>query len=216
MTGDIEKAFHQIELKTQFDRNKFAILLYKNGEYTAYRYRRVIFGYKTSPFILSYILKHLASSCRETEVKNILSNHFYVDNLVHSFNNSSQAAEAIIKTKNKLNGVGFPLREFASNDDSILAKLNVTSEENSKIVKLLGYNYITVSDQITLRNYSLNRTASTRRQVLSAIAEIFDPVGIATPLSVNAKLLMRAIVERKIKVGPEVTSVLNETLYKFM
>ena len=197
--GDIEKAFHQIELKTQFDRNKFAILLYKNGEYTAYRYRRVIFGYKTSPFILSYILKHLASSCRETEVKNILSNHFYVDNLVHSFNNSSQAAEAIIKTKNKLNEVGFPLREFASNDDSILAKLNVTSEENSKIVKLLGYNYITANDQITLRNYSLNRTASTRRQVLSAIAEIFDPVGIATPLSVNAKLLMRAIVERKLK-----------------
>ena len=199
ITGDIEKAFHQIELKTQYDRNKFAILIYKNGEYNAYCYRRIIFGYKTSPFILNIVLHHLASSCQDIELKNILCKHFYVDNLVHTFNDINQASETIIKTTVKLNEVGFPLREFASNNDLILNKLNVPKEDNKQTVKLLGYNYIVATDQISLRNYTLNRTASTRRQVLSAIAEIFDPLGIATPLSVNAKLLMRAIVERKLK-----------------
>ena len=199
VTGDIEKAFHQIELKTQFDKNKFAILIYKNGEYYAYRYCRIIFGYKTSPCILNIVLNHIADNCRDMEVKNILRNHFYVDNLVHSFNDSKQAAETIMKTKIKLQEVGFPLREFASNNDDILKNLNVPSEDGSPTVKLLGYNYIVATDQISLRNHSLNRAASTRRQVLSAIAEIFDPLGIATPLSINAKLLMRAIVERKLK-----------------
>ena len=126
--GDIEKAFHQVKLKTAYDRNKFCVLLYQNGEYKAYRYTRIIFGYQTSPFILSYLLGHLANQCHNAEISNIIANKFYVDNLCFTFNNSDQAAELIGGTRNKLAEVGFPLREFASNNKNILKKLTLVKK----------------------------------------------------------------------------------------
>jgi len=196
--GDIEKAFHQIEL-CQDDRNKFCFLLYEGGEYKLFRYCRVIFGFQTSPFILNFVLSHLAKNCHDSEVKNIIENKFYVDNLVYTSNDPQEATRAIVKTKQKLMEAGFPLREFVSNDKNITNRLVEDNNDCTTDVKFLGYNYNTKGDKLKLRNYSLNRTADTRRKVLSAISEVFDPLGLATPLTVNAKLLMRNIVERRLK-----------------
>lgn len=197
--GDIEKAFLQIELTTTFDRNKFCFLLYRNNQYEAYRYSRLIFGYVASPFILNFVIKHHAENNNNDNVKDILCNKMYVDNMIFTHNVTSEAVAVINEVDRVMKTAGFPLREFSSNDGELLKSLNVPPERLNRDsqIKLLGYNYNTVSDTITLRRASrMNRDADTRRQILSAIAEIYDPLGICNPILINGKILLRSIVER--------------------
>ena len=200
--ADIRKAFLQIELKTEFDRNKFCFILYRNNQYMLYRYCRIIFGFVASPFILNLVLQHHAETCKDKEIKTSISNNMYVDNLILTNNNPCKAAKLANDITAELYRGGFELREFASNTPDVMNRLNVETDKKTEedIVKLLGYSYSTVSDKLTLKNgLSLNKAAKTRRQILSTISEIYDPLGIANPLTINFKLLMRSIIENRVK-----------------
>lgn len=200
--ADIKKAFLQIELKTEYDRNKFCFILYRNNRYMLFRYTRIIFGFVTSPFILNYVLQHHAENCRNAEVKQIIKTNMYVDNLVITNNDPEKASQLANDVTTELNRGGFTLREFTSNTPEIMNRIKVEGDKltESKIVKLLGYSYSTVDDKLTLKDgLTLNKNATTRRQILSAISEIYDPLGIANPLTINFKLLMRSIIEKRVK-----------------
>ena len=62
----------------------------------------------------------------------------------------------------------------------------------------MGYNYDSVHDTISLKCKSLNFAACTKRSILSAIASIFDPLGLINPFLINTKILMREIYLLKV------------------
>ena len=49
---------------------------------TTYRYKSIVFGYTSSPFILNFVMKHHAETFPNDKCKEILANNFYVDNLL--------------------------------------------------------------------------------------------------------------------------------------
>ena len=67
--GDLEKAFLQLSLHGE-DRNVCCFLwLNAQGEIEVYRYKKVFFGVKSSPFLLQVVLKqHLESFINESEM----------------------------------------------------------------------------------------------------------------------------------------------------
>jgi hypothetical protein len=195
--ADIEKAFLQIKLRTDSDRNKFAFLLYRNGCYEAYRYSTIIFGYNCSPFILQCVLQKHADSTNDTVMQDLIKNKMYVDNLVFTYNNSSDAHSIVNRTTHELGKASFILREFAGNDNDFMHGLPADKVTDKTTVKLLGYAYDTKADKLSLKVCNMNKEANTRRQILATLSEVFDPIGIGTPLVINGKLLMRKIVELK-------------------
>jgi hypothetical protein len=56
--SDIRKAFLQIKLARDEDRNKFCILWRTENGLKVYRYTTIVFGFIASPFILNYVVKN--------------------------------------------------------------------------------------------------------------------------------------------------------------
>jgi len=207
LLADIEKAFLQIRLKNDYDKNKFSFLVFRNGRYYAYRFNTILFGHKASPFVLYYVLQHHAKNVSDPKIRDAIQSKFYVDNLLYTFNDGSSGSNFAQDITMELAKVGFSLREFVSNDNTALNnlqhdKISATTTD----AKLLGYLYNSHNDTLYLKPVKLDRNANTRRKILSALASIYDPLGLSNPLAINGKLILRAIVEQKLSWDCEVPS----------
>ena len=64
-------------IKTDF------VFFWKRGDkLVAYRYKSIVFGYTSSPFILNFVMKHHVETFPDDKCKEILANNFYEDNLL--------------------------------------------------------------------------------------------------------------------------------------
>ena len=92
--GDLEQAFLQLTLEEK-DRNVCCFLcLYPRGEIEEYRYRKVIFAAKSSPFLQQAVLKyHLEGFVGVSEIADQLLRNLYMDDPVNSVENTEKARE---------------------------------------------------------------------------------------------------------------------------
>ena len=88
---------------------------------------------------------------------------------------------------------GFELRSWASNNAELKDKFNIDntcSTHGSDIEKLLGYDYSKSKDTLSIHN-NLNYVECdrvTKRIMLANIAKVYDPLGLALPVTVSAKI----------------------------
>ncbi|XP_064082947.1 uncharacterized protein LOC135198958 [Macrobrachium nipponense] len=87
MISDVKQDFLMIKLKNEVDKNRFCFFWKRGNKLVSYRYKAIVFGYTSSPFILNFVMKHLAESYPDDKCKEILTNNFYVDNLLITGNN---------------------------------------------------------------------------------------------------------------------------------
>ena len=94
VVGDLEKAFLQLSLHEE-DRNVCCFLwINPQGEIDVYRYRKVFFGAKSSPFLLQVVLKqHLERFISKSEMASQLLRNLYMDDPVNSMENTEKARE---------------------------------------------------------------------------------------------------------------------------
>ncbi|XP_043498454.1 uncharacterized protein LOC122521768 [Polistes fuscatus] len=169
LTADIAKMYRQIIMDPR-DR-KFQNILWRRHEnepIKTYRLNTVIYGTASASFLATRTLHQLASdeSERFPRASVILKEDFY----------------------------------WASKNTEILRGLNNTS--NNKLVSLdiantiktLGVNWNAVEDTIS---YTVKRSTCpckiSNRNILSEIAQIFDPLGLLGPVIVNAKVIMQLL-----------------------
>ena len=89
--SDVRKAFLQIRLSENVDKNRFSILWQtQDGKLIAYRYRTLMFGLAASPFVLNYVLKFHIAKFQNYLTNLILNDNFYVDNLFMTSNSPSE------------------------------------------------------------------------------------------------------------------------------
>ena len=62
--------------------------------------------------------------------------------------------------------------------------------------KVLGYLYSPVSDIIKLNEAEIDETVNSKRGVLSQTAKVFDPLGLAAPVTVRGKTLISGLWEK--------------------
>ena len=72
------KAFLQIRLSDEEDKNKFSFFRKIGGKYVPYRYNTIIFGFVSSPFMLNYIVQHHLNENSHMEVASLINRRFYV------------------------------------------------------------------------------------------------------------------------------------------
>ena len=196
LLADIAKAFLNIYLKKESDKNCFSFVVYHNNKFHYFRYRTIIFGFITSPFILNFIIHFHAKKCSNPSVKNILNNKFYVDNMIYTSNDRSELISVGKNVADSLSGVSLKLREWASNDVEIVKEFDPSCEELIDS-KLLGYLFHASSDSMSVKNFQLNESCTTKRQIISTISSVFDPIGLLSPLMVEGKLFLRKLCINK-------------------
>ena len=196
--SDIKQAFLMVFLNKESDRDRFRILWYDtDGKLIAYRYRTIVFGQIASPFILNYVLDYHLKNYAEDECTLILRNNIYVDNLFMTGEDLQKLHELCTTARERFLEGGFELRSWASNSHflrDVFEDLSIQSN-SLEFEKLLGYEYSTVNDTIQLTAYKKIDVSSgvTKRKILSAVASVFDPLGLYIPVTVRGKILLQKV-----------------------
>ena len=119
VTGDIEAMFMQIAVRKE-DQDALRFLWYKNNTETIYKYKRLIFGATCSPSCAIYVLRKCAidNYHLSPEASQSITNNFYMDDFLQSFETTAEAIEQTTCIKETLKKGGFNLTKFFSNDSS--------------------------------------------------------------------------------------------------
>ncbi|XP_048577132.1 uncharacterized protein LOC125559150 [Nematostella vectensis] len=223
LIADIEKAFLNIEVDPgDRDCLRFLFPEDPRREDSVikvYRFCRVVFGLNASPFLLNGTLRHHLLKFKEIdpEFVEMLVDSFYVDDLVTGSNTPEEAYELYVKSKSRLAEGGFNLRKWQTNDSELRGRLDVgegrcmpgsqegvargkTSQgvaSDWDIQKVLGLPWNSSSDTIGLTFGHLydkaQQSPATKRNVLSVLAGMFDPLGIVSPVTVAARILFKTL-----------------------
>ena len=203
-SADIEKAFLHVFLdETDRDYTRFLWLSDPNNassSFVTYRFRVVLFGATSSPFMLNATLKFHLTQNANTTSKDLLHN-LYVDNLVSGCESEEAAIEYFTESRSALSSAGFNLRSWASNCSLLqTTTLRHKVAEHNNPVKVLGMLWNTQTDSIHLSpcTGTSNSPALTKREVLRWSSTIFDPLGLITPVTISAKLFLQQLWQEHI------------------
>lgn len=169
-----------------------------------FRLKTVTYGTSSAPYQAVKTIQRLADdeAHRFPEASNIVRNDVYVDDCL----SGADSVEEAIKIKNQLlqllSAGGFRLLKWSSNSRHLLETLpedHVEGQvplrfEEDETVKALGVFWHPVADQFGYRVSNLQPSnAKTKRQMLSEIAKLFDPLGLLAPVITLAKTLMQSL-----------------------
>ena len=195
-TGDISKAFLQIELQKK-DRDVHRFLLPKQeGGVRVMRFKRVTFGVSSSPFLLNATVAHHLNKQEKSHAVDDLKDNLYVDDLLSGGDTPACVCELIRESSGVMRSGGFALCKWTSNDPSVGKMLarEFTDKSAVESTKALGIRWLPSEDCFAFDGLVVpNGLVITKRIVLSFIARLFDPLGFANPFVVSIKILFQEL-----------------------
>ena len=189
--ADIQKAFLMIEIADE-DRDALRFLWFKNPDDVSdgvvhYRFCRLPFGLISSPAVLNTVLNH------HLTVHNVAAKtSFYVDDFVSGFNDSDSGSTLCSKVHDVLSLANFKLHKFVTNCEEVQVQFGQSLSPGFK-VKVLGVPWSPQSDVlfVDLTKLEVPTTPSTKRGLLKANGEIFDPLGIVSPFTIGLRMILQ-------------------------
>ncbi|XP_044007558.1 uncharacterized protein LOC122852058 [Aphidius gifuensis] len=206
LTADIEKMYRQILLHK--DNRAYQRILWRVGDQIkTFESNTVTFGVTSSPFLAIRTIHQLADDEANhfPRAAHILKNDLYVDDLLTGASNISETRQLRDKIVKLLKHGQFNIRQWASNEPKLIADLsnvNVNSNfllDKNCTLKTLGISWEAKFDVIKYSVKSIVMPEKiTKRNILSEIARIYDPLGLVGPVVLHAKKIMQEIWQAKV------------------
>ena len=209
VSADIEGMFLQVGVIPE-DRPSLRFLWREDPatDVAVYQYVRHIFGSKDSPTCANYALQQTARDNRIQflEAANSVENNFYMDDYLESIPTVNEATKKAQDLVEMLAKGGFNLTKFVSIVPGLVKivdpKYQLPAESNEKVLvtneetsHVLGLKWNHSRDTLVVSRGTtpdLNRPV-TQRVVLSLVSAVYDPIGLAAPYTVTARLLLKDI-----------------------
>ena len=134
------------------------------------------------------------------EVVSTVLKNFYVDDCLKSLPSRHEAIKHVCDLRNLMNGGGFNLTKWVSNNRLVLESIPV--EDRAKGTKeldltcgalpvesALGMSWFVEAGQFGFKVFIKDRPC-TRRGILSAVSSLYDPLGMVAPFILPAKFLL--------------------------
>jgi len=201
ITADLQKMYRQVLVHPN-DRNCQRILWRFSLEEPVkeYQLNTVTYGQACAPYLAIRCLRQLATegSGRYSLAARALLNDTYVDDIITGADTIDDARNLRKQLVALLAEGKFKAHKWCSNSDDILKEIpselrecNANSNiDINDIVKTLGleWNHTLDEFQFTIQ---ITSNVYTKREMLSAISKLFDPLGLIGPVLTTAKILMR-------------------------
>ena len=202
---DIEKVFLHVHLAEEDRHYTYFVWLSQpnnpESEFIIYRFKVVLFGSVSSPFMLSATLYQLLLKDDSDIAKDIQQN-IYVDNIITGFSNVDATTQFYHKARQIMSGARFNLRSWASNHNKITSLAHQDNVADSRTtVNVLSLLWDTVSDTLTLNPKgptSIQHSLTTKRDVLKDVSKLFDPLGFVSPITMSAKVVLQELWQHKL------------------
>ncbi|UYV73909.1 hypothetical protein LAZ67_11001400 [Cordylochernes scorpioides] len=171
-----------------------------------YRLLTVTYSTTSAPFLAMRTLQQLAEDEGQNypEASRVTLNDFYVDDLLTGAQTIAETKELIDQLKDLMKKGGFHLRKWNSNCHEIVSHVEEINEEKKinlekgAISKILGILWDHVQDTFRV-NITLPEEVVTKRDLLSNIARIFDPIGFLSPTTVAMANLQRQTAVKEVE-----------------
>ncbi|XP_055588999.1 uncharacterized protein LOC129741299 [Uranotaenia lowii] len=205
IVADVEKMFRQIRLQ-ESDRPLQSILWRPptSKVVNVYELNTVTYGTKPAPFLATRTLQQLANDERH-RFPLAFTEDTYMDDVITGERDTEAALELRIQLENAAAAGGFRLRKFASNSRRVLEGMpeeNVAIKDpaidlsSNSSVKILGLTWLPKFDSLMFQFNipSFKKPGKwTKRQILSVIASLFDPLGLLGATVTTAKIFMQLL-----------------------
>lgn len=187
--GDISAMFNQVEMNpADRDFHRFV------WDGTEYRWKRLLFGDKPSPDLCVYCLHHLAYENLTIYPMgaDALLNNTYMDDVLCSAATVDEAAEIISDVDRILESGRFLIKGWHSNERSL-----ETVAEGEKTT-VLGLHWDKQMDTLGVNKLTWDLKSPTRRTILSNLSRIWDPLGMMSPILVEAKTALQRLWDTQV------------------
>ncbi|XP_065365681.1 uncharacterized protein LOC135958718 [Calliphora vicina] len=202
---DITQMYRQIRVDPTH--TSFQRILFRNHrteEVRDYELQTVTFGVNCAPYLAIRTLLQLADDTEKQYplAAHILRDCMYVDDVLTGTHDISTAVIARDQLIAALSSAKFELRKWTSNEQTILDSIPLDHLVDAKLLefvessgsKTLGIQWNAQLDSFYFRvNPIPHKSGYTKREVLSTIAKLFDPVGWLSPVIIVAKIIMQRI-----------------------
>lgn len=222
IAADVEKMYRQVSVHPD-DRHLQQVLWRDTPSDTlqAYQLNTVTYGTASAPYLATRCLKQLGLETQDKKVTDAIIHDCYVDDLLTGGDNLKEVIKLRHGVTSTLASAQMNLRKWKSNEPRVLPKpespqssldLNIGTSEPSKT---LGLGWLPGSDQLCFPS-GLTASGNTKRDILSVIAQIFDPLGLLAPCVIVMKILLQQLWLEKLswdeQISPEINKIWTEII----
>ncbi|XP_063412631.1 uncharacterized protein LOC134695338 [Mytilus trossulus] len=207
VTADVEQMFYNFKV-TDSHRDYLRFVWHENNEVHRplidYRMTVHVFGNSPSPSVATYCLRRAVQNA-DNDIQDFVYYNVYVDDGLMSCPDVESAVDLMKRSQKALvDGGGLRLHKIVSNSKDVLQSfpsedlsadlknLDLGSE-TPPVQRSLGLSWDIYVDQFTFK-VSSEKKPYTCRGALSVINSIFDPIGFASPITMNGKLILREMM----------------------
>ena len=164
-----------------------------------YRFLRLLFGLRFSPFILMlalYMILMQSESHTEhlKELKKGLYELEYMDNLAWTTDSVDSLEFAYRNSLEIFKDYGFCLQQFHTNFHEMQTRIDREHlAESEHHCKLFGLMWVKEIDKIKVKSLVLDQNAKNKRSVLGSLNSVFDLFGICLPVLNRARLFLHKL-----------------------
>ena len=195
LLSDVSKAFLRLILDVH-DRDYTWFFMRRdwedpNSQNEVWRFRVVLFGSTSSPFLLQAVIQYHLTKMR----KEHLGENLYVDNQHLICNSVKELKHKYHETEKTFKKAGLPFRDWLSNDESLNQYFREKGliMQDSQNAKILGMQWNVSNDKLSIKQPLFDTSYVTKRTISSDIGRIYDPLGIYSPITVQAKLILQTL-----------------------
>ena len=228
MIADIETMFFQVQV-IEKDQPSLRFLwrdVERENPPDVYQMQSMIFGAKSSPCCANYCLKRTAvdnqATIEKQTFKTVLRD-FYMDDLLKSLPTEEDATKLALELIDLLSSGGFRLTKIMSNSRNVLAQLPpedilCTLGEHQPfnldldslpLERALGVLWNVQQDSLEMKVVT-KQLPPTKRGILKQIATIYDPLGLAAPFVLRAKMILQELWRLQYGWDDEIKGILLE------
>lgn len=208
LSADVEKMFRQVRIDKRH--RNWQIILWRESPtepIRAYKLTTVTYGMASGPFNAVRALQQcsidnsgvIEDSTRAAAAHTSIMRDFYVDDYLTSTPDTESAIQLAQDVDKILLQGHFPLRKWQSNDQQALNRItNATLSPDDIELKtepttVLGLHWDPVRDELFYKVNLDESPSTTKRQVLSDTARLYDPTGMLGPVIVKAKMFIQTL-----------------------
>nr|CAI5842476.1 unnamed protein product [Callosobruchus analis] len=183
-----------------------------------YRLNTVTYGTKSAPYLATRCIQEIGISMKDSdpEISDVILNCFYVDDLLMGADTVADVVKVGLGVHRVLKDAGFELRKWNSNSKEILmhmgvesTKTNVCNINEKENFKALGLSWDNTKDNFVFHTEIHDCDRVTKRSMLSVIGQLFDPMGLASPCIIIAKIMLQKLWIEKSDWDSEVSDELT-------
>ncbi|XP_058816945.1 uncharacterized protein LOC131680243 [Topomyia yanbarensis] len=203
IVADVAKMYRMVNVTA--DDQRLQRILWRSSveeQLRTYELTTVMYGTASAPYLATKCLQKLAEEGRQTHpvAAKVLKQDFYVDDMLTGIDNIERGNQFVGDMIALTKSAGFMLRKWNSNCKEILMNVPESLRDDRTIleldsascaVKTLSLVWEPGTDTFRFSAPKWSTGVITKRAVLADVSRLFDPLGLVSPVVIQAKIFIQ-------------------------